>query len=234
MRKKMMLAVAACAAVGSVLAACSQAPSGATGASAPAQAAAALPTALPNLFQASYRAEAVVHHGTDQPRPVVMIRSGRKMRMEMTSSRGPSVVIADLDAGQSYMITEAAGQRVAMQMPLTANAGAALNDLWTQTDGLRATGACLVAGQPGVEWSRPAAAAGSTETPVARTACIAPDGVLLRVTENGAPVWETTRLDRGPQDPALFAPPAGVQVIHLGSGAAALAAGALERAKAHR
>lgn len=229
MRNKMMLAIAAMAA----LAACSQTPAGSTNAAAPQ--AQALPSALPNLFQASYRAEALVHRGGGEPRQVVMIRSGRKMRMEMTSSRGPTTIIADMDAGQSYMITEAAGRRMAMQMPLTANAGAALNDLWTETDGLAATGPCLVAGQPGIEWTRPPAASadGSTEAQIARSACIAPDGVLLRVTENGAAVWETTRLDRGPQDPSLFAPPADAQVIHLGQGAGAIAAAALERAKTH-
>ncbi|HRE43863.1 MAG TPA: hypothetical protein PKY87_07810, partial [Terricaulis sp.] len=39
------------------------------------------------------------------------------------------------------------------------------------------------------------------------------DGIVLRVTQDGAPLWEASALQRGEQDPALFGVPPGYQVI---------------------
>lgn len=71
----------------------------------------------------------------------------------------------------------------------------------------RHVGECTVAGENGNEW-RP-----REESTGARTACITDDGIVLRVSQEGAVLWEATSLQRGEQDVALFGVPAGYQVI---------------------
>lgn len=74
--------------------------------------------------------------------------------------------------------------------------------------------------------------AGSGDTKV-RTSCVTTDGILLKATEDGAVTWETTSVARGPQDPALFTLPAGVQVMDLGAMGPGMRA-ALEKMKARQ
>lgn len=74
-------------------------------------------------------------------------------------------------------------------------------------DNARHVGRCTVAGEDGNEW-RPR----NGDTAV-RTACITDDGIVLRVSQDGAVLWEASALQRGDQDPALFGVPAGYQVI---------------------
>jgi len=65
-----------------------------------------------------------------------------------------------------------------------------------------------VAGENGAEWTR-------EENGAPQTACVTSDGIILRATEGGQTVWETTSVQRGPQSADLFTLPAGVQVIDL-------------------
>jgi hypothetical protein len=73
----------------------------------------------------------------------------------------------------------------------------------------RSTGKCEVAGESGNEWTPRQAPAPGVE----RTACITDDGIVLRVTESGATLWEATSLQRGEQAAALFGVPPGYQLI---------------------
>ena len=73
----------------------------------------------------------------------------------------------------------------------------------------RSTGKCEVAGESGHEWTPRQAPAPGVE----RTACITDDGIVLRVSESGATLWEATSLQRGQQDAALFGVPTGYQLI---------------------
>lgn len=73
----------------------------------------------------------------------------------------------------------------------------------------RSTGKCEVAGESGHEWTPRHAPAPGVE----RSACITDDGIVLRVSESGATLWEATSLQRGEQDAALFGVPAGYQLI---------------------
>jgi hypothetical protein len=41
--------------------------------------------------------------------------------------------------------------------------------------------------------------------------CVSNDGIMLQMKMNGEVVFNTTSIRRGPQDPSLFTPPAGVQ-----------------------
>lgn len=75
-------------------------------------------------------------------------------------------------------------------------------------DNARSDGDCNVAGESGREWRPSEAGAG-----VERIACITEDGIVLRLSEGDAVLFEATRLERGAQDAALFGVPPGYQVI---------------------
>ncbi len=184
---------------------------------------------FPNLFQTAYRAEANVRMGEAETMPVVMYRSGGKMRMEMNRPEGQAIMISDPEASQAFMISEMGGRRMALRIALDEAMRRDALAAWT-TEGRAPTrvGSCSAAGESGVEWSL-----APTETDAAvRTACVSADGVLLRATEDGATTWEATSIVRGPQDAALFAPPPDVPVTDLSAGVpAAIAAQMRARAQ---
>jgi hypothetical protein len=73
------------------------------------------------------------------------------------------------------------------------------------------TGTDNVAGEACAIWEF---AAGEGETP--GDACVTRDGIPLRVVSGGQTVMLAKSIARGPQDPALFAPPAGYEVVDMG------------------
>jgi hypothetical protein len=164
---------------------------------------------FPSLFQTAYRAEAVVTDESGATTPMVMIRDGRKLRMEMAGPQGQMTIITNGDTGESYMITTAGGRTMAMRTTLDQQDLPSANWEDELAETATRTGSCSAAGQSGGEWT-------SQEGGVVSTACITDDGIILRATEGDRVVWETTRVQRGPQNPALFALPAGVQVMDLG------------------
>lgn len=164
---------------------------------------------FPNLFQTAYRAEAVVTDANGATTPMVMIRDGQKLRMEMASPQGQMTIITNGDTGESYMITTAGGQTMAMRTTVDQQDLPSANWEDELAETATRTGSCSAAGQSGSEWT-------SQEGGVVSTACVTDDGIILRATEGGRVVWETTRVQRGPQNPALFTLPAGVQVMDLG------------------
>lgn len=210
--------ISACA-----LAACN--PSANSGGDSASQAAAnAAASVFPDLFQTAYRAEAVITDAdSGETTPVVMIRDGRKLRMEVTSEQGPVTIVTDGATGDSFMVMRMNGQ----QMVLRQNLGdmpTAPEEMWGGQAAGTATvvGPCTHAGQTGQEWR-------SDEED--NRACVTSDGIILWGSSNGQRTWETTSVQRGPQDPALFQPPAGAQVMDMGNMGAAMA-DALARAKA--
>lgn len=174
---------------------------------------------FPDLSRASYRAEASVQGPDGSTMPVVMIRSGNKMRMEMSGSMGQMAVVNNGDAGQSFVLITDGGRQTAMQLSAVDYENPA--EAWNTEYAASATrtGVCSVAGESGTEWTREAD--GRTST-----ACVTEDGIILRATEDGRTTWETTRIQRGPQSADLFELPAGVQVMDMSAiaGAAASAA----------
>lgn len=166
---------------------------------------------FPNLTQAAYRAEATITGSNGRSMPVVMIRSGHKMRMEMSTSEGQSTVISNSDTGEAFMITNAAGQVMAMRMS-GLNEVSNPSDAWSAELAATATpaGPCSAAGVNGTQWSR-------IDSGVTKTACVTSDGILLRATEGDRTVWETTSVQRGPQSDTLFTLPEGVRVVDLGN-----------------
>ena len=175
--------------------------------------------AFPDLNGASFRAEATVQGPDGQTMPVVMIRSGNKMRMEMAGPQGQMAVVNNGDTSESFVLMTNNGQTTAMQLSAIDYRNPA--DEWGAEYAATATrtGSCTVAGETGSQWSREAD--GTTNT-----TCVTNDGIILQATEDGRTTWETTRVQRGAQSADLFVLPAGVQVMDMSAiaGAAANAA----------
>lgn len=166
--------------------------------------------AFPSLSQASYRSEATITDRRGRTMPVVMIRDHGKMRMEMTTGAGQSTVISNPDTGETFILTNAGGQPMAMRTTALSqfeNPADKWNAEYTAT--ATHTGSCSAAGQNGDAWTR-ADSDGSTNT-----VCVTHDGILLRAAEGDRTVWETTSVERGPQAAELFTLPPGVQVVDL-------------------
>ncbi|MGE0045328.1 MAG: DUF4412 domain-containing protein [Hyphomonadaceae bacterium] len=165
--------------------------------------------AFPQLFQASYRQE-IQMTSEGRTGAMVMVRSGQNTRMEFTGDQGEMIMIVNPEAQEAYTIMPA--QRRAMRVPLT-QITQTPESLWTQSANDTAAavtrvGPCNVAGESGNEWQR-------VDESGTHRGCVTNDGILLRATNGEEVVWETTSLQRGPQDPALFGPPAGYQVTDL-------------------
>ena len=175
--------------------------------------------AFPDLNGASYRAEATVQGPDGQSIPVVMIRSGDKMRMEMASAQGDVAVVSNGEGGENFVLMTTDGRTVAMDMSSIDYTNPA--EQWGAEYRATATrtGSCSVAGETGSAWSREADGA-------TNTTCVTNDGIILQATEDGRTTWETTSVQRGPQSADLFVLPPGVQVMDMSAiaGAAANAA----------
>lgn len=171
---------------------------------------AGLAAVFPNLSQANYRAEATLTDTDGKTTPIVMIRSGAKVRMEFNSGEGNQVVILNPETNQSIIVTEQGGRRMAMTVPVSEIPDAATawqNELAAEAT---RTGTCSAAGESGAEWTSNDQAEGP------KTACVTDDGIILQATENGRTTWQTNSVTRGAQAAELFQAPPGVQVMDLG------------------
>jgi hypothetical protein len=74
------------------------------------------------------------------------------------------------------------------------------------------TGTDEVAGEPCAVYEF----AAETDKDAAGSACVTRDGIPLRVISGGQTVMLAKSIARGAQDPALFAPPAGYEVVDMG------------------
>lgn len=167
---------------------------------------------FPDLAGASYRAEATITGEDGQSLPLVMIRSGAKVRLEMNTGDGASTVVNNGETGEGFIITNIGGQQIAMRVTNMSDMGP-LNDpagAWNAELAATATrtGDCSGAGESGAEWTR-------TENGVVKAACVTADGIILRATEGGRTTWEANSIDRTPQSAALFEVPPGVEMLDL-------------------
>lgn len=171
---------------------------------------------FPNLFQTAYRAEATITGEDGATMPVVMIRDGSKMRMEMTTAQGPVATILSRDTGEALVIMHAMGRTMVMRSTIDQSSGP---DMWWDNaevaSSMTQVGPCSHLGETGIEWAR------NTDGGAQHT-CVTGDGVILWATDNGRTTWQTTSIVRGAQDASLFAPPEGVQVMDLGQMGAGL------------
>lgn len=165
--------------------------------------------AFPDLAQASYRAEATITDDDGRTAPMVMIRSAGKLRMEVSAPEGNAIIITNAADGEGIIISSMGGRQVAMRMTDADQFKDPAED-WSSELAANATrtGSCSVAGETGAEWTR-------SGEKGEQTACVTSDGIILRAGAAGRTTWETTRVERGPQDAALFEVPPGVQVLDL-------------------
>jgi hypothetical protein len=145
--------------------------------------------------------------------PVVMIRDGRNMRMEFVTGEGPATFITNGESGESYTIATHGGQTFAVRATGLGDAIRNPIDEWQGdvAETSTRTGDCSVAGETGAEWTKTTAEDGTDSV------CVTQDGIILRATDDGRVVWETTSVQRGPQSAELFTLPAGVRVMDLGN-----------------
>jgi hypothetical protein len=181
---------------------------------------------FPDLSNSAYRAEATISNEDGSTIPVVMIRDGRNMRMEINAAEGLSTLIANAETGESYIISSAGGRQVAIRASGLGDQFTNPAEEWQGELSREATqtGSCSVAGQTGAEWTK------TTDADGTDTVCVTNDGIILRATDDGRVVWETTRVQRGAQNAALFTVPEGVEVMDLGN-MGAMMNEAMERAK---
>lgn len=214
MRRAVLAFVSVCA-----LAACGQ--------SAPQQSAGSNGGGLfPDLTAAAYRTEATISNRDGESMPVVMVRDGKKMRLEVNASEGASTIISNGDTGETFVLTSQGGRLIAIRASGLNESVSNPIDSWQGelSENATRTGTCAVAGENGAEWTKTTAEDGTD------TVCVTEDGIILRATDDGRVVWETTSVQRGPQAPAQFALPEGVQVMDLGN-MGALMNDAIEAAK---
>jgi hypothetical protein len=168
---------------------------------------------FPDLNRTAYRAEANLTNPDGDVIPVVMVRDGRKMRMEINDPRAASTIIANGDTGESFIISTQGGRTMAIRAAgldrgLTNPADAWQGEL---AESATRTGTCSVAGENGAEWTKTSAEDGTD------TVCVTEDGIILRATDDGRVAWETTSVQRGAQSAALFTLPEGVEAMDLGN-----------------
>lgn len=181
---------------------------------------------FPDLNRTAYRAEATITSENGTTLPMVMIRDGRNMRMEVNAEGSPSTIITNGETGESFIITTQGGRQIAIRASGLNQSLSNPIDEWQGDLAQNATrtGNCSVAGESGAEWTK------TTPEDGTDTVCVTEDGIILRATDDGRVAWETTSVQRGPQSASLFTLPEGVQTMDLGNMGAAMNQ-ALEAAK---
>ena len=178
---------------------------------------------FPDMTSVSYRLEATISHD-GHSRPIVMIRSGHKMRMEMSSDQGQQTMIMDPDSQQNLLILNQGGHLSGMRMANMATPD--VTAAWREQMGGNShrAGDCSVAGEHGQVWEHVDEGGANP-----RAFCVTSDGIPLRGTDNGAVVFEASSVQRGPQSADLFQAPAGVRIMEINANAAAAAAAAMAK-----
>lgn len=195
----------------------------------------------PSFGQADYRIEGMTTDANGATTQTVVYRNGPKMRVEaVLPEYGQSTVVFDESTNAAYVLNPAPAQAspapaaspaTAAPAPQATNAEAQnpapapatgvavrvadanaprpMEAPWAAlgAQNARYVGRCSAAGEEGHEWRPRNGDVG------VRTACITSDGIVLRVTQDGAPLWQASALQRGEQDLALFGVPPGYQVI---------------------
>lgn len=153
---------------------------------------------------------------------VKVAASGVRQRMALPPGAGPlnptskwSQVMVNDNASTMLMWPEGEGAPKVAMMMSRADLGSMANafgmDEATKTRAVKA-GADKVAGEACAIYEVSPAA----EDETAGSACVTRDGIPLRVISGGQTVMLAKSIMRGAQDPALFSPPAGYEVVDMG------------------
>jgi hypothetical protein len=189
---------------------------------------------FPALGATPYAAEYTMNGG-DMERTMRILRSGANQRMESALPNGQTgIMLIEGASGKMYSFQMGDGAPKAAVLidrsKLGALAGTMDFEEEAKTTPPKHMGSDTVAGIGCDIWRMDPA---EGETADAREVCATRDGILLRVQEPGAqkPELVATKVDRGPQDPSLFAVPAGYQVVDMSECTNAMA-NMMEAAKA--
>ena len=157
----------------------------------------------PQLHQVAYKAEDITtREGATRPFRTTSWRDGLRSRREAAYETATFVSIMDLEHGLQHKWEAADPSGTLETEPLRRRARRGKTFWWEGARTATPAGECVVNGERGSLWARPA-----FDHVPARTACISADGILLRI-DHGEGSWtEITRLTRGPVDPAVFKPP---------------------------
>ena len=168
---------------------------------------------FPDLTRTAYRAEATITNQDGEASPIVMIRDGQKSRIEVTSGEGVFTVITNGDTGETFVLTNQGGRTMAIRSNGGSEGFTDPADAWQGelSQNATRTGTCSVAGENGAEWTKTTTEDGTD------TVCVTEDGIILKATDDGRVVWETTSVQRGAQSADLFVLPEGVQAIDAGN-----------------
>ena len=176
----------------------------------------------PHFTAKQYRLEGTrTLPGTDLSGPATFYRDDERLRYEgILESHGIATVVYDPLRKTAYLLDASASrrrlfagetpQRLAMQLS-EADTPQPLEVTWAAlgAENVRSFGRCRVAGERGNLWRPRDPIAPDVE----RTACITPDGIVLRLTENDAVLFEATSVERGPQAASLFEIPEAYRII---------------------
>lgn len=209
-------------------------PSASTDSGAPAAAEDATP---PQASGVSFRQEATLTMN-DRSIAQVIYHDGARIRTEMASPAGGTMTsIINSDTHEAISIMQIGGRTMATRTDLSqVQTGATPN---VDVDALRAqmqarthrVGDCSAGGESGSEWSVDPPAEVQTPQPT-RTMCLTNDGIMIQMKQDGVVVFDTTSLQRGPQDASLFTVPPGVQVTETRLPSRESVNAAIERARA--
>jgi hypothetical protein len=143
-----------------------------------------------------------------------MYRSGQNVRMEFTDAEKGDVVIISTPT-HTIMIGSENGKPTGIKLPgqdFARTLGVDLPDFtkadWLMDNKGQLKGPCTAMGQTGQLYAM-------TDAGENTEACVSAQGWPLEVKEAGKVVWQTVKYTPGAQDPALFVPPAGVDIMDL-------------------
>ena len=153
---------------------------------------------------------------------VTIAASGAKQRMTLPPGSGiggsagqwSQVMVNENAGGKMMMWPEGAGAPAIATTMSKSDLGAMAGAFGVGAEkeaSAKRTGTDNVAGEACAIWEF---AAGDGETP--GSACVTRDGIPLRVISGSETLMLAKSISRGPQDPALFAPPAGYEVVDMG------------------
>ncbi|MDX2273971.1 MAG: hypothetical protein NW206_00855 [Hyphomonadaceae bacterium] len=163
---------------------------------------------FPDLNQTPFRATAAMVSAAGGSVPVIVLRDGRRTRLELRGPEGDVIRVTDREAGQTTFWRRQLGRAVLVEPAPGERPPADFPEFWWEEDGLaaemRLVGACALLDENGSEWAR-------QNDPSGRSICVTTDGVVLWAADRGATVWHLTSLQRGPQELSEFGPPSGAR-----------------------
>jgi hypothetical protein len=185
---------------------------------------AAKPAAAPGAFPrptAAYVAHYKIYDSEGGSRDMTIYADAGRVRAETAPPiKGSTMTMATiLDPASKHMISFRTGPdapKVAMTMsPDKLGEAGKFFDPDQGRPGATVIGSDNVAGQSCRVWQIPSA----TEGGEAQVTCVTDDGIMLRTGKQSTPakpMMEAVSVQRGGQDPALFAAPAGYEIVDYG------------------